>query len=259
MSKPLSYAPPLDSLLSLGRPGGQDEGPWTNVPLADYVQRGIAPEHAHDLLRMAHDPLFDVADEPACYAPIHACRALGVLGAVEAIPRLVSLMHRMVRHDDDYGLEDMPVVFACMGPRAIDPLVRALRDQREPFGVRLYLCDALERIALKHSGARDPVVAQFTSMLGYARYTDPGLNGHIIGSLIELSAAESLPAIAATYHAGFVDEQCCGSLAQVEGEIVLSAEERRATRAARLAPILARYEAEERAMGALAYEGSRRT
>jgi len=244
MAKPIpTYPPPVDQLLTLGDPAANSKFGWKDAPLLDYSALGLTPSHAPDLIRLARDPVVNISDEPSCYAPVHAFRALAALGVVHAIPELVALIRRMDRQNDSCWLEDCPGVLALFGEAAIDPVARALRDQREPFGARLFLTDALLAIATNHPPARPRVVAVLSGILAYARYNDPGINGHIISALIDLSATESLPAIAEAYNNDYVDEMCCGPIEEVEAEIRLTADERNAQREARFARAMAEYEA----------------
>src|SRR2546423_8764075 len=80
------YPAPLDALLSLGEPAWDD---WL-----DYRRLGLMPDHVAELTRMATDPDLNRGgpDSPEVYAPAHAWRALGQLGAVQAIPDLLGLI-----------------------------------------------------------------------------------------------------------------------------------------------------------------------
>ena len=222
------YAPPLDRLLALGNPSGDADRMWRNVPLADYAAMGLSVDNADELIRLASDPWFNVQQSPQCYAPIHAFRALAALGCTRAIPAMLRLVEKMDKANEDGWLEDVPGVLAVFGPAAIGPVAAAWRDQRTPFGARLFIGDALERIALKWSEHRSTVVGVFAETLKLARYTDPGINGHAISSLVALNAVESLPAIRSVMEAGLADETVCGNIKSVEQDIRLTAEERAA-------------------------------
>lgn len=229
-TKTPGYTPPLDHLLTLGCPGCPDGGeePWRDEPFADYAHMGIAVEHVPELRRMAFDRSLAGGDSPGSYGPVHAARALGALHPAEMLPDLIELTRRLERDDDEGGLEDMPAIFARFGASAIDPLARVAGDSRESFGTRLYLLTSIERIATEHAQTRDRVVKVFADMLKYATYGNPGINAHIISSLVELGAAEALPAIRAAFATGRVDAMCCGRLADIEQEIGLTPEQRTA-------------------------------
>jgi len=126
------------------------------------------------------------------------------------------------------------------GPKdvaAIDPLARVTRDIRETFGTQLFLMAGLKQIATDCPETRDRVVAVFVDMLRYAEYGDPGINGAIIATLLELDAIEAMPAIRKAFATGRVDYMCCGSLESIEETITLSPEERKARTDAEIAEI----------------------
>lgn len=229
-STPAEYAPPIDRLLTLGCPGCTDgeQKFWRTEPFADYAAMGIGPEHLPELHRLAFDRQLAEGDAPGSYGPVHAARAIGALHPPELLADLIELTRRLDRTNDDAWLEDMPNVLARFGGSAIPPLVRVAGDSREAFGARLYFVDTIERIALEHPETRERVVAAFGKMLKYAAYGDPGINAHVISSLVELSAAEVLPAIRAAFATGRIDEYSCGPLKEIEEDIVLSPEEQKA-------------------------------
>lgn len=116
-----SYQPPVDKLLTYG----DAQGATDNWP--DYLALGLTADHVPELIRMALDPeLYSVDwNHPQFSAPIHALRALGQLHAEAAIDPLIPLLDKT---DDDDGLaEELPVVFAAIGPAAI-PAVFSLNS-----------------------------------------------------------------------------------------------------------------------------------
>ncbi len=231
------YAAPLDHLLTLGCPGGHEDS-WDEAPFDDYAAMGIGPEHADELRRLAFDIRLHEPDDVAlCFGPVHAARALTALASSDALPDLIELTRRLDRADYDYWLEDMPVLFAHIGEAAIDPLARVTRDIRETFGTQLFLMAGLKQIATDCPETRDRVVAVFVDMLRYAEYGDPGINGAIIATLLELDAIEAMPAIRKAFATGRVDYMCCGSLESIEETITLSPEERKARTDAEIAEI----------------------
>ncbi len=219
------YTAPLDRLLTLGCPGGAEDV-WREVPFDDYASMGIGPEHAAELRRLMFDiQLHEQDTGSASYGPVHASRALAALVLPETIPDFLELARKLDRLDYDLWLDDLPKILGHLGEAAIDPLARVARDSRESFGARLFFVDGLERIAADHPETRDRVVAVLADLLKYAEYTDPGINGKVIYSLVELRAAEVLPAIKAAYATGRVDEMFFGTLEYVEHRITLTPEQ----------------------------------
>jgi hypothetical protein len=80
------YPPPLDGLNAL------DLDETDHFETIDYRTVGITETDVPALIRIAINPRFDTAPLPAAWAPLQACRALGMLGAVEAIDPLLTLL-----------------------------------------------------------------------------------------------------------------------------------------------------------------------
>ncbi len=228
-----SYPAPVAALMPIGNPSGTTDAAWFRVPIADYSAIGITPEHTGALLTLMRDERCNQSEPPVCYGPVHAARALASIGATSAIPSMLALVERLERHDDDGWLEDMQYVIAHFGEPALDPVARVVRDQRVSWAARLYLCGTLEELGLKHPSLRQRVIDVFTAVLAVAQWTPPVLIETTIGSLIELNAVEALPQIRRAYELGYVDEEDCGPLSDVEEEIQLTREERDHRRDAR--------------------------
>ena len=95
------YQSPVSLLLDYGIPRNISQTEWF-----DYVGAyGFTDEHIPALIRLATEEDLNWQDEGECYAPIHACRALGQLRAEAAIQPLVSLLDA---DDCDWFMEDLP-------------------------------------------------------------------------------------------------------------------------------------------------------
>ena len=211
-----TYSDRIRPLLTLGEPRGSTLGSRTAAPdLQMYKDMGIAEEHAPDLIAMATDKQLHRSPEPACFASVHAWRALAHLGSEAAIRPLIDLLDFAANSDDDWGLEEIPVVLAILGPAALPHLKRALPDQRRPLWARVAFGRAMAEIAHRDPAVRHEVVEALTKQLDLARYNDPGLNGSLIAKLIELKGVESARAIQRAYEGDFVDEMVCGPLKRV--------------------------------------------
>lgn len=235
------YRPPVERLLTLGRPGGANAGSWHAEPFADYASMGISRADTGELLRLARDWSLGDQREPDSYGPVHACRALAAVGAAEAVPDLIRILARLDERNDYYWMDDVQVVLGLLGAlegedgdRAIDVMRRAYLDAREPWGVRLFIGGALERTAAARPQRRHRVTATYGELLSLGRFADGGLVGGAIASLVTLGAADMLPAIRRAFDAGNVDMLCCGPLETVEKEIVMTPEERKAALAAQI-------------------------
>jgi hypothetical protein len=223
------YPPPLDQLLTLGKPGDPDElelRGWLYTPFADYVAMGIGPQHADDLLRMALDAELTDRDSPECYAPVHACRALGALRVQSAIKPLIGLLRRIMRNDEDMWADDIMNVLVSMGPPAFRPVASIALDQRESWGLRMIMIETIERLGVADESLRSKAIALLSEILRWAKRSHEDVASGTVCALVELSAIETLPLIRKLYQRGVVDEEFAGPLHRVELEIAMSREAR---------------------------------
>ena len=81
---------------------------------------GLTAGQIPELIQMARDEELHRADSDSLevWAPIHAWRALGQLRAEAAIVPLLRLLERIDEEDDDWVVEELPVVFGMIGPTA---------------------------------------------------------------------------------------------------------------------------------------------
>jgi hypothetical protein len=217
-----TYGPPVDQLLKI------DENLWERrTDWHDYVGMGIGPEHVPDLIRMAVDPdLYEVEqDDPVGWAPLHAWRALGVLRAEEAIPTLVGIIADQDPEDpNDWIVEELPNVFAMIGPAATFELTALVEREDASQDARDDACRALTEMAKQHPGEREGVVATLTRWLERAESFEPSSNGFVVSDLIDLEAKEAAEVIERAYAGGFVDDSICGTWYDVWHELELEGE-----------------------------------
>jgi len=212
------YASPVDQLLSLGDLREQ--------PRYDYLSLGLRPEDVPALIRLAGDAALWQADgdETEVWAPVHAWRALGELRAEEAIGPLVALLSKSDREDyDDWLDEELPDVFAQLGPAAVQPLAVYLRAPGHSRWARVTAATSLGRIAKAVPETRDMVVTALRDLLedNVGRKRPPSdeeetLNGFVISELITLQATETAPTIARAFAGDRVDESIAGDLEDVQ-------------------------------------------
>jgi len=203
---------PVARLLALGEPIYTRDFLWP-----DYLSLGISVEHVAALIEVAtnHD-LILLPDEkdPRGWAPIHAWRALGQLHASEAIEPLMRLFHEV--RDNDWVIEEMPDVFALIGPYAFPPLENYLQDSSFPIYSRLVAATCLMQMALAHPQVREMAIQVLSSQLeSYVKNT-PGMNGVLIANLVELEAIEKVELIHQVFKDGLVDRFIVGDWREVK-------------------------------------------
>lgn len=214
----LPYPPPVDQLLALDMPdihGGRN-----------YLALGLGSEHIPDLIRLATDePLRwgEDSEEPALWGPIHAWFALGQLRAEAAVEPLLTQFRRIDDDDDEWAQEEMPRVFAQIGPAAVPALAAYLADNAHGLWARVAAASGVKEIGQRHPEARAECVAVLTHALEQFADNDPTLNGSIIADLLDLRAVESAPAIERAFAAERVDEMILGDWEDAQIELGLKA------------------------------------
>ncbi len=120
MNQPYTF--PVDQLLTLG------EAPFSAYEWATYSDFGLQPDHILDLIRMETHAALHPADGDSAevWAPVHAWRALGQLGAADAVEPLLRLLAGA--EEDDRMMNDFPFVFGMIGKGAVGPLGGYLAD-----------------------------------------------------------------------------------------------------------------------------------
>ena len=199
MEADAEIAAPVARLLELGEPRCTGPAEWL-----DYQELELGPEHIPALIILASDlSLLRNPDENdrRSWGPVHAWRALGQLRAVQAIEALICLFHSMP--DNDWIIEEMPDVFALIGPCAFAPLAAYLADPSRPTYARLIAATSLMEIAQLAPEMRVRTIAALANELASYRSNSPGVNSVLIANLIELQASEQADLI----HCVFVESK----------------------------------------------------
>ncbi len=201
-----AHASPVARLLELGKPIYSSDLSWP-----DYLSLGIGSEHVSALIGIATDlNLIQLPDEhdSRAWGPIHAWRALGQLGAKDAIEPLLCLFHEVP--DNDWIIEEMPDVFALIGPAAFPALSAYLQDAAHPTYSRLVAATSLMEMALSHPDVRAGSIEALTGELLQYKKNSAGMNGVLIANLVELQAVEQVDLIHKVFVDGKVDRFIVG-------------------------------------------------
>lgn len=217
---PGSYTPPVDRLLTLG------EDPARARPWPNYLEFGLQKEHATELTRIVTDDdlLWASGDDPGVWAPIHAWRALGQLGAEEAVQPLVDLLPEL--EDFDWALEELPVVFGMIGPPAVGALAEYAADSTHELWTRIAAARGLKEIGEAHPAVHAETVAALVQMLEKWYRNDETLNAFLIHYLVDLRATEAAPLIEQVFAEERVDLIVRGDWEDVQVELGLIPERR---------------------------------
>jgi hypothetical protein len=195
------YAPPVDQLLKLGRP----EDKWIK-----YLELGLTQDDVPGLIRLMRDPalISDDAQEPEVFAPIHAWRALGQLGAVQAAEPMLKAV-RLLDEQTGWGLEwaqeDLYKIFEILGPATIPLLIATLSDESENVWVRDIAAHGLAQLSYKKEVA-DQCISALIDQMGRFKQNPRELNGLLIVYLTDLNERKSADVIRNAFLAGVVDD-----------------------------------------------------
>lgn len=205
-----SYAPPVAKLLTYGSVQDlpMDQPHWPN-----YLELGIESAHIPDLVRLIADKTLRAKDiddsDPIVWAAVHAWRALGQLKDVAAVEPLLALYQELLDDDTGYGewaIEELPEVFALIGPGAIPQLTHYLADTSQAEDSRINASTSLQRIGQAHPESREEIVSILTQQLERFDEEDETINAYVISALSALDAKDTLPLIERAFAAKKVDE-----------------------------------------------------
>ncbi len=209
-----NYPSPIDKLLSYAT--CEDIDITSHEQWPDYLELGFGPEHIPDLIRLATDTTYAASnsEDPKYCAPVHAWRILGLLRAEAAIEPLITLTE-----DPEYGdiaSDELPEVYALIGPVAIPRLKAFLTDPSHTASARIDAIGCIERIAKMHPEAKEECIAIITHQLELFAENDPEVNAFLIFALKELKVPEAIPLIKQAYEADSVDEFFAGTFDEVQ-------------------------------------------
>ncbi len=170
----LEYFPePFAELISYGKPAeDMDYTAWA-AQLAPYTA---------DLVRMVLDDDLNERDEkdPAVWAPLHALKVLRVLGPVEAAEPLTECLDM----EDEWFDEELPEVYAAIGPESIPVLRAYLYDVAHEPRARSIASECLAAIAQQHAEAYTEVVELLTAFLDRPEADDSAEEEEVTTSVI---------------------------------------------------------------------------
>jgi len=212
MAKPEPYRSPVDQLLALGEPQNLRDRIGAVEKWRDYRTMGLTEADADELVRLMSDRrLHTVREEsPEVWAGLHAWRALGQFRAAQAVGPLLGLLDFFEKREDDWGLEEAPVVLGMIGAAAIGPTAAYLADATHGLYARVAASAALCEVGKLHPDCREACVMALTDRLANGRWNGPELNGFLVSHLLELRANEAAPVVKRAFAVGQVDPSIVG-------------------------------------------------
>lgn len=233
----LSDLPPV--VHKLGSIGGS----WDETRWPDYQAMGITREHIPALIQVVEQAgeiweEYQSDDDPFVYLPMHAWRALGVLQAVEAMPTLLDLLRLIQEAEADLIQDELPDVFAMIGPPAVAALTGYLLETEHDIWARIAAAEGLKLIGKNHAETRAAAVRALTSALEGFNVEDETFNGFLVSYLMDLKAVEAAPLVEQAFLAGRVDDTIFGDWEDFQIGIGLLDRRLNPRRSQRLSPAL---------------------
>jgi len=179
---------------------------------SEQLARSITKaEHAAigPLLALATDTDLLHQEAPECFAPIHALRLLGELGAVEIIEPLLRQFPVSLEYDEEelpqMWVQEVAQIIGHLGAPAIEPLWRIADDEGWNIAARSGALTALGYVTAMAPETHDAIIAGIRERI--ERSDDKLLASHLAIALANLGASDLYPELMAMYRAGKLDQE----------------------------------------------------
>jgi hypothetical protein len=166
-------------------------------------ERTIKSLSAQEVLAVTLDPglLDGWPGEAQSWAPYHALHLLGFRSSFEVAGQLLPLLDQ----PNDWLSDQLPGVWAQMGPQAQPPMWKYLADHSHSPEQRAVILEALCVMAETHPTKQTEIIARLTRRLKEATREDAKGNAHIIFVLNRLRALGSFEVITDAFDQDKVD------------------------------------------------------
>lgn len=220
----------------------------TNLPSPEdlhlnYQELGISDDDADNLLRLSRGEHFgdelDHAEEHAektddyadlfnlyIQAQIHAWRALAQLKNPDHIQHFIQLLEEELSSSSTFGSDFKHIMAHLYGAISLEHLVPYFYDARSDQNVACIIVQTLTQMG-HIPEARETIIGIFIKYLDHSPYSRK-VTAHVINSLVELQANETIQSIQNIFAAHLVELPICGDLESCE--IKLGVKETRQTK-----------------------------
>ncbi|MCP4288198.1 MAG: hypothetical protein GY792_27805 [Gammaproteobacteria bacterium] len=182
-----------------------DHGQWH-----DYLQYGFGTADVPELLSLVSDESLHKSDSNGneVWVPLHAWRALGQLRSPLAVAPLIVLFEFL--WEDDWAISELGIVLGMIGVPAIESLSVCLKDSCHAEIARIMALDGLAEVAKQYPECRDRIIEIIRGYMVCPDTSATGLNGLLLGRLIDLEAVELVDDIRCLFDMECVDISCAG-------------------------------------------------
>ncbi|MGB8701944.1 MAG: hypothetical protein WCD18_21215 [Thermosynechococcaceae cyanobacterium] len=209
-----TYSDPVSKLFSFGNCREMDSRNWPDYP----AELGLTSVNEPELIRMATDLSFWEKEGIEVWAPVHAWRSLGQLRSVAAIKPLMQLF---VDRENEWAIEELPLVYGMIGPQAIPDLSEYLLNAANEAWPRATAVNCLEKIVEAYPEYRDACISPITEALGNFADNESFFNALLICPLLDWQVVEAAPLMEQAFTSKNVDEMVVGTWASVQVELGL--------------------------------------
>ena len=199
---------------------------WEQEQWPDYQAMGLGPEHVPALLQILQNrahfwDLLNEDEEPQGWLPVHAWRALGQMQTEDAIQPLIESLQEIDDDDNEIIQEEVPTVFALIGPPAVPALVDYLLNPENKIWGRLTAAEGLTQMVQLYPEQRPAVLDALLQVLANYQHNDEMFNALLVSFLTELKAVEAADLVQAAFQAQRVDEGIIGDWQDFQEEVGL--------------------------------------
>ncbi len=197
-------------LFTLGKPDENHED-WQN-----YLQYGFEKSDEPALIKLLSDQSLAIStrENKAGWAPLHAWRTLGQLRSESAILPLLALFEELT--EDDWALNELPIVMGMIGQSALEPLAHYCSEKNYDEYARATAMEGLSEIAKQHPELRGEVLKRYRNYISQADTSAHVLNGLLVSYLLDMDAKELIDDIRELFNRQCVDITCAGDMEDVE-------------------------------------------
>jgi len=130
-----------------------------------------------------------------------------MLADPRAIPQLVNTLILAYEVEDDWIMDDLPTVFGCIGPPAINPLkefIHAYNGDNKFWWSRSAAAEGLVAIAMNHPHEQERILTFLHGL--FSEEDDSEFLSFLVGSLLDLGDTSSLPILEEAFDREIIDE-----------------------------------------------------
>ncbi|HEY9206143.1 MAG TPA: DUF1186 domain-containing protein [Candidatus Methanoperedens sp.] len=164
-------------------------------------------EAVPNLCKILKDRSYWEASGDRGWMPLHAVKLLGTIADPRALPELIDALLLAGEFDDEWILEDLPIVFGRIGTQAIEPLkgfILEHKDDYELWWPRSAAADGLVSIAMKHPDEKERILSFLHSL--FSVDDDAEFLSFVASGLYDMNDISSIPVLEKAFDDDLIQE-----------------------------------------------------